>query len=328
MLSIITLVITGLVALLLISAVLAPLESLGWWAGWYGDKGALSNADEPQEVDAQPEVDHYIVYLSGIGAITDDSIPEEEIEWLAKFEERLPDTLLITDVFPYSVTNLGLTGQRAFAGLWHKVEQLRLKNPAAISALLVNVRNMLQVAVSADLRYGPIYNLGVAREIIQSLLRHGYQIGSGKPVTMLGWSGGGQISLGTAYFLRGNLKAPIRIISVGGVMADDPGLDQIEHLFHFYGTKDPVQGLGAKLYAGRWPVFAQSRWNRAMRAGKITMTELGPMTHMGTGNYWDWKTDLPDGRSCAQTTLDAVIDVLTSEKLLPPADDAAKPMPI
>ena len=57
---------------------------------------------------------------------------------------------------------------------------------------------------------------------MRALRSHGYPLNSGIPVTMLGWSGGGQISLGTSTFLKGMLNAPIHMISVGGVMAMIP----------------------------------------------------------------------------------------------------------
>jgi hypothetical protein len=39
------LLIIGIIALLLISAALAPLESLSWYAGWYGQADAADNDD-------------------------------------------------------------------------------------------------------------------------------------------------------------------------------------------------------------------------------------------------------------------------------------------
>lgn len=41
--------ITGTIALLLISALVAPLESLGWWAGWLGEH-------DPLPIEQAPEV--------------------------------------------------------------------------------------------------------------------------------------------------------------------------------------------------------------------------------------------------------------------------------
>jgi len=325
-LSIILLIFIGALALLFLTAALAPLESLGWYAGWFGEREAEIDGPPlvvPNET-AEPSAEHYLIYLSGIGAIAANSIPADELPFIAGLEERLPNTRVIVDVFPYSVTNMGLTGQRVTANVWRWIEQLRLKNPMAIAAFLVNLRNMFQVAISADRRYGPIYNLGVAREVRNSLLRHGYQIGSGTPVTLLGWSGGGQIALGAAWYLPGLIGAPIRVISVGGVMSDDIGLQRIKHLWHLWGEKDPLVPLGHWLYAGRWSYFPNSVWNHALAAGKITLIDLGPFTHNGKGNYFDDQTELHPGETHMQHVLNKVQNLLRQADLVgkPAASDS------
>jgi hypothetical protein len=315
----ISLLLTGLIVLLLISATLAPIESLGWWAGWFGEKEPLTTTPLSRQVvvvDQQATATHYLVYLSGIGAITHDSIPLEEIKWLDALGNRVPGTNLVLEVFPYSVTNVGLTSERAFARLWRWLEQLQLSEKGGVLPFLINLRNVLQVAVSADHRYGPIYNLGVAHEIGKALHAHGYRIGSGTPVTLLGWSGGGQIAIGAATFLKPMLHAPIRVIAIGGVMSDDRGLKNVTHLYQFYGDKDSVQGLGGKLFPGRWPIAKQSDWNRALAEQRITPMSLGPMTHNGKDNYFSWEARAPDGRTYAEVTLDAVTGALTREGLL------------
>lgn len=317
----ITLLFTGLLALLFLSAAVAPLESLGWYAGWFGEKEETDESTRAAPLaddEAAPDPsDHYLVYLSGIGAIAANSIPDEEMPFIAGLVEKLPTTKVITDVFPYSVTNMGLTGQRVTARVWRWIEQLRFDNPTAIAAFLVNLRNMLQAAISADRRYGPIYNLGVAREIRNGLVRNGYRHGSGVPITLLGWSGGAQIALGAAWYLPGLIGAPVRVISVGGVMSDDVGVQRIEHLWHLWGEKDPLAPLGERLYAGRWPYFPQSVWNRALAEGKITLIQLGPFTHNGKGNYFDNETTLPTGETHMQYVLTTVQRVLADEGLAP-----------
>lgn len=157
--------VVALVALLLLTAVLAPFEAMGWWAGWtHAD--AAEEAPEPADDVADPAgpAEHYVVYLSGIGAISGTSTPEEEVRFLDLLDPPLPGARLIRDVFPYSVTSMGLNGQRAFGGLWRAIEGVRLRNPDALLPFRINVRNTCQVVVSADPRYGPVYNLGVARE--------------------------------------------------------------------------------------------------------------------------------------------------------------------
>ena len=238
---------TGLFVLILISAALAPLESLGWWAGWFGEHEAPGTTPEQPETTADParpakQVTSYLVYLSGIGAIDGTSIPSEESVFLEMLRTHVPGALLVSDVFPYSVTNAGLTSRRVGKRVFAWVEQRRLNNPLAVEQLIINLRNMFQVAVSADQRYGPIYNLGVAREIVRAIEKEGDGIIKGVPISILGWSGGGQIALGAAPFLRSMLRAPVRIISVGGVMSDDPGLDSVEHVYHYLRHQRPDPG--------------------------------------------------------------------------------------
>lgn len=325
--NILGLLFTGALALLFLSAVVAPLESLGWYAGWFGASEAKPDEDAPLvtgPTDAGPaSASHYLVYLSGIGAIDANSIPDEELPFIAGLSQVLPGTQVVSDVFPYSVTNMGLTGQRITARVWRWIESMRLKNPEALAGFLVNIRNVLQVAISADRRYGPIYNLGVARAIRTSLVRHGYQLGSGTPVTLLGWSGGGQIALGSAWYLPGLIGGPVRVISVGGVMSDDIGVQRIEHLWHMWGQKDPLAPLGQRLYAGRWQIFPNSVWNQALAAGKITLIPLGPFAHNGKGNYFDNEMTLPGGETHMQHVLNRIRGVLADADLLviePPQD--------
>jgi len=40
---------------------------------------------------------------------------------------------------------------------------------------LINLRNLFQVAVSVDHRYGPFYNLGQAENVRDALLAYGYR---------------------------------------------------------------------------------------------------------------------------------------------------------
>jgi hypothetical protein len=240
----------------------------------------------------------------------------------------LADAKVITDVYPYSVTNNGLTGQRQLAWLWRRIEKMRLKNPNSVLSLFINLRNALQMFVSADRRYGPIYNLGIANEIYRVLREQGYRPENKRPIVLLGWSGGGQISIGAAGYLAA-LPSPLYVISLGGMLSDDPGLEKLTHLWHLYGVADPLQALGGVLYAGRWPLMPNSPWNDAMANGRIDIICLGSYTHNGKGNYFDMETKLPNdarGRSHGEKTLDTIVHILTDQGLLharPPAHTVA-----
>jgi hypothetical protein len=152
-LSTLTLLFIGALVLLFLSAAVAPLESLGWWAGWFGDEKAPPVPGRAptiaKDVPESPN-SHFLVYLSGIGAMDSQSIPQEEIDWGRMAVKCLPATTVVPDVYPYSVTNAGLGTQKFFAGMWNYLEQRRLKNPYDLLQFLINIRNMFQVAISAD----------------------------------------------------------------------------------------------------------------------------------------------------------------------------------
>ena len=286
-------VLIGLGLLLVVFfAVLAPLESLGWWAGWSGKRLSLRSLEhelaDPALMEAAPEMAHYIIYLSGIGVASADGLAPDEDDFIKEMDRNLSGSRVITDVFPYSVTNNPLTGQRALTPIWRKIRDLQAKNPDSLLAMVsINIRNLMQVLVSADPRYGPIYSVGVAEEIARSLARHGYRLGSSKPVFLIGFSGGGQVSVGATPYLTAMIEAPVVVISIGGVISNDPGLRHVKHLVHFYGEKDPLQAVGQYLWPGRWSLFPQSYWNRAHALGLLELKSLGPMAHNAYGGYYD-----------------------------------------
>lgn len=299
--------------LVLVFALLAPLESLRWW-GRRPDAPMLADLVRDQ-VDpetardpAHPAPRRYVVYLSGIGAVDGLIDSRRERAMLAALAEALPDVVVAADVFPYAVENRGLT-QRASTWFWGRLTRLQRVPVANFVANLINLRNGLRVLVSADPRYGPTYNLAVAHEIAASLTRHGYRWQEPAPVTIIGYSGGGQIALGASWYLAAT-GVPVSIISVGGVLNSDPALDRIEHLWHFYGTKDHVQRLGAVVFPGRWPWAGLSAWRSAMDAGRISRTCLGPMRHTGGRDYYDRHLVVEDGRNFREVTVDALREVL------------------
>jgi hypothetical protein len=302
-------VVVAAVALFLVTSAVAPLEALGWWAGWRGG----GRSDEEPSPEEASDATHFVVYLSGISALAGDVMAGEEVRFLERLQARLPRSQVVRDVFPYSVTNTGLNGQRALAWFWTRLERVRMRRRGALVGLLINLRNSFQVAVSADQRYGPIYNFGVADEILGALRQAGYRAGSGVPVTLLGWSGGAQIALGAAPFLARVLDARISLISIGGVMAADPGLDRIHHLWHLIGSRDRVQLLGFLASPGRWPMAVGSPWHRAFMEGRITEIPMGPVDHRYPGNYFDETTALPGGQDHATHTLVTVLRVLEGD---------------
>jgi hypothetical protein len=302
-LNLLVLVVAGLVAAL-VAALLSPLGPLFWWAGWTHRPASMiaapSDAPRPH---AAPT--HYVVYLSGIGVVNAADLGDLELGYLRRLAARLPGCVLIHDVFIYAVDNVGLSAEPWLGGFWRWVRHSQVaRSRIAVLGNLINLRNLLQMLVSADQRYGPLYSWGTAGVIARSLAAHGYRSGSGAPVTLIGYSGGAQIALGAARYLGPALGAPLQMITIGGVMSADPGLDAIAAVHQLCGTHDPMPGYGACCFPGRWPIVRRSAWNRACAAGKITTVAVGPAQHHGLGGYFD-PAVRTDGPSLLDRTADA-----------------------
>ncbi len=290
---------------------LAPLETLRWWTGFYNRRNKdLTALPNPREVSIYSKpASHYIIFLDGIAKVARDNYEDVEL-FLTRLKETLPNAVVIGSVLPYSVTNRPLTSARPLARFWRWAKQRKVGNYKDLIGFSINIRNMFQVMVSADSRYGPIYNLGAARLIIEPLLKKGYPVGSGIPVTLIGYSGGAQVAAGAAPYIKELLRAPVDLISLAGVISADPGLSDVRFLYHLSGSKDGVENIGAALCPGRWPLLSNSSWNRAKRAGKFTYVPMGPMAHNGDGSYLDDKAKLNTGKSFLDHTLETVTFIL------------------
>lgn len=319
------------VLVLLTPLLLAPFESLRWWMNQQqpAQRDAFDPSLDPPEdppaddrdsppvaitttqpddaVAAVPPVaPAYVVYLSGIGDITGEALAYLEVAFLDAVRARVPGIAIIDDIFPYSVTNVGLTGNRTFAGIWRWLaKHKRAGNPVGE---LINARNAFQVLVSADWRYGPIYSYGMAELIVERLLARGYPLGSGMPVLLIGYSGGGQVSLGASTYLQPMLGAPLRLVSLAGVMSSDPGVGVVEHLYHLIGSADSLKGAH-KVFPGRWSITRESHWNQAMAQGRITIIDMGAMEHAGEKGYLG--NEVLDGTPHWQRTLDTIVPLIT-----------------
>ncbi|MEN9521216.1 MAG: hypothetical protein RLZZ381_3804, partial [Cyanobacteriota bacterium] len=248
---------------------------------------------------------HYIVYLDGIGK-SSFKYSLRSGRFLQRLQESLPsDRILIDNIIPYSVINLPLTLDRPLARLWQWIE--RTTN----LEVLVLVRNMFQVAVSVDSRYGPIYNRGTAEIIIDRLLTKGYQPGSGALITLIGYSGGGQISLGAVPYIKRVLAAPIEVISLAGVISGNNEVVQVEHLYHIVGEKDRVARFTPGLFPRRWSIITWSNWNLAKSRGEISFISLGKVKHDSKNGPFDEHALLPDGSNHLARTLEIILRILT-----------------
>lgn len=296
---------------LIVTAALSPIETLSWWAGWTEQE--LVEQDTSASVIAKHSSETnktYIVYLSGVASLTGRVAIPREKNFIKALRTALPEATVVNNVFPYSPAGLPLlSSPRIFERLWRRIQMTRLKGRHGLLSILINMRNIFQVMVSADHRYGPIFSQGAAGVIEASLLNAGYKRYSGAKIVIIGYSGGAQVAIGAAGFLKARLGASINVISIGGVMASDPGLHFVHRLYHLHGDRDHIQRIGAVMFPERWRAMAHSEWNTARREGRIIMIRMKNMIHAGPRGYFG----IPklNGLSNYERTLGKVIGVLT-----------------
>ena len=305
MTDLLTIVLVVLLAILVAGA-LSPLESLHWWAGWSGDRKGLDQQvaeSRAQGREVSPDARYYVVFLSGIGTISGEELLPDEQGLVEDLRRDLPPGGVVTDVFPYAVDGNPLTGQRTFAWFWRLMRRIKVRISGNLTGI-INLRNGYYVVISADGRYGPVFNYGLSREVLKALLRVGYDPDQRRPVFLLGYSGGGQMAVGAASYLKRTLDAPVETIALGGVISADPGLTRIDKLTRIYGTKDPIQAIGDWFLPPRLPNQLNATWARSKREGRVELVSIGRITHVGSGSYLETEPpfedgDTPRGRSIA-----------------------------
>lgn len=313
----------GIIAVI-VAAFMAPLETLGWWAGWYGDEIDTSDETRPPQDTASAKPARYLVYLDGIAQSSGTYTPDIET-FLDRLSPELPaGVALVRGVMAYSVLNRPLEDDPILSRFWKFVEGRRARSLSSLLGWFVNIRNVTIVAVSADPRYGPMYNFGMADVIYRSLVANGYPKRSGIPVTLVGYSGGGQMACGSASFLKRALDAPVDVISLGGVISGTDPILQLEHLYHLVGDRDNVEKIGPVMFSSRWPVAVLSNWNRAKRLGSLTRVSLGPVGHQVPGGMLDPDATLTDGRTNLRQTVDYIRSILT-DRFVPQNDLPRRP---
>lgn len=297
----------------IVSILLTPLEALSWWAGWSEDlplEYPGTRVEDPKG-DLNP-ASRYVVYLDGINQGSHEYLPDVNRLLDALAEATPPDVLIVKGIMPYSVDNQPLSKNRPSSFIWRIIDSIALKNPQNPITAIVNIRNVVAVTLAADPRYGPIQNQALAQVLFESLLHFGYRVSNKTPITLIGYSGGGQMSLGTVPFLKRATRAPIDVISLAGVMNGNDGAMEVERLYHLVGDKDIVEKLGAIMFPGRWPIAILSQWNRAKRRGKIDFISLPDVAHNGplgpTG-----ETMLPDGRTPQEKTVELIANILVGD---------------
>ncbi|MFJ4364016.1 hypothetical protein ACIP4S_07610 [Streptomyces chartreusis] len=294
---------------LLAEGLLARYEVLAYSAGFRAPTAELPEGmpyARGAAADAPPAA--YLVYLDGIGKrrVRDTRDGGQLVKAVLA---GAPELRVLGQVQPYSPLADPLADRPVWAWLRRHI------------GLLLFLHNVMQIFVAADHRYRPLYNRAVGSQIATQLRLAGYRPGSGVPVVLLSYSGGAQVATGAVGELHSRLRCPLVVITLGGFHNGANDLSRVEQLHRLTSAYDRIERVGTWMFPQRWPLFRGSGWNRARRAGKITVHRLDPATHLGPRSYISRDRRLPDGRSLLDRTTDTVISLIRARQDAPAATD-------
>jgi hypothetical protein len=266
---------------------IAPISTLAWWF-----KGGNDLNQQPPELEKVVDRDRtsprcYLIFLTGVGDMAAETLAPGEADFLDRLEAEITDCVVVRDVFPYSVATENVGGQPIFNWLWQISEAS--DSPLDLANLLLKIRNLWRVALSADDRYGQVYNPGAAAIMVERMTAAHPLPDSADPplqIILIGTSGGAQVALGAAPYLKAWLPTELTIISIGGIFEGEDGFDTIEQFYHLYGENDWIDNLGSLMFPSRWRWTWRSPFNRARRAGRYQAILLGAHEHDGDRGYF------------------------------------------
>lgn len=275
-----------LLLLLFLPILLAPLETAGWWSR--RRSAPTPSVDEPREpMGPRPRIQ--LVYFTGVAGYSGEFLARREKALLDSIAGEFPGMSVHHEIFPYSSYNLPLDGERVFRRLWIWLHKWRLKVPNNVFDALIVIRNIGQLLVSSDPRYGPVFNQGLAEQLKTALHPH-------TPTVFLAYSGGAQMAVGAADELKQLLgfEAPLHLIALGGVFTDDPGIKAFDSVTQLLGAKDRwVPWLGWLIFPGLWSWQFWSAWNRYRRSARFQTLVPGEHCHVGKCDYFGFAESAP-----------------------------------
>lgn len=292
--------------LLLLWGTLAPVGTLVWWLKQNRELGLKQRSPLRPEINRSippkaSTINCYIIYLPGVGDFSADQLTPGEEWFLDHLTQQHPHCVAVRDVFPYSVTNQDLNSKRFLNPLWQWAKRTD-------TYVLVQIRNLWRFAISADDRYGVIYNQGIADTIIKRMNAvHPLPRSDQKPlkIILIGTSGGVQVALGAVEYLEQWLNAQLIVVSIGGTFDGENGFEAVERVYHLKGQRDWVEDIPGIVFASRWPITVGSPFNQARRQGRYTALNSGSHTHDGEEGYFGLAI-APPGVSYVKLTLQEV----------------------
>jgi hypothetical protein len=296
--------------ILLVWGTVSPVGTLVWWINEGAEnlglkKGTTKRALPSDRAEAAPTskpINCYIVFLTGVGDFSANQLTPGEEYFLNQLEKAHPDCVTVRDVFPYSAANEGLGGRRLLAPLWRFAENA--DGWLGGADVLIKIRNLWRFAISADDRYGPVYNQGIATAIIDRMnAAHPIRTQAQTPlkIILISTSGGTQVSMGAASYLNQWLDTKLLVVSVGGVFSGTDGFEAVDRMYHLQGQRDWIEDIGNIVFPSRWPWTVGSPFHQAQQQGHYSVYSTGPHQHDGPQGYFGEAIAPAKTQSAAQT---------------------------
>ena len=274
-----------LVVLVALAGVYSVMVDFVFWEGWMNglpDPSRLFTADG----EASGRHQHYVVYLDGIHQ-SEESHPPRVSDFLGCLEESIAeDTMLVKGIEAYTITNAGLRSTTFAGWLWQRLFALQEHHPNGlvrfICAFCVQANNVIKVGISSDRRYGPVMNYELALKIARRLDAIGFRPHQASRIILVGYSGGGEMAIGTAEILQQLCRVRVQVITICGVFSGNGELKSVNDVAMVVGSQDPVAALGRIAYPGRLSFLPLSNWNCWQRHHSLQRYMIEGMSHNGS----------------------------------------------
>ncbi|MGB3311703.1 MAG: hypothetical protein WBG32_10545 [Nodosilinea sp.] len=297
---------------------IAPISTLSWWLR-DGSRLAEQRPELSEEnVSAGPGPPCYLVFLAGVGNVSDVELAPGEDAFLTQMAAAVPNCVVVREVFPYSAVSDDVGGQPFFRWVWQLSD--RIGGESDPLRLVLKIRNLWRMALSVDSRYGRAYNRGAAATILERMAAtEAIPLEADEPfqLVLAGTSGGAQVALGAAPYLQQWLPVEITVLSFGGVFDGQTGFNAVDQVYHFYGQNDWVDNLGMVLFPSRWGWTLGSPYNRARRAGRYETIAIGPHAHDGNRGYFGQASVEGEGEASGDTYLDLTLEQVKALPIWP-----------
>ncbi len=256
------------------------------------------NVVGPDVGDTGSGPEGYVVYLDGVGRYDRRSTPAGRA-FAGAVAQRLPRWTVVLSLMPNDITQEPAWQRPVTGRLWRGLHRASPKTLLA--------RGVWEAVVSLDPRYRDRLAQEHTRQLVAHLTAAGYVVGSGRPVVLVGLSGGAQTALRAASDAARSLGgAPLDVVTLGAFADGSADLDGVRRVHAVVSWADPAELLPVLLFPSRWTALGVGAWRRAKLAGTVVVRRHDYATHTGPKSYLSGTARARDGRTRLAQTADLV----------------------